>query len=523
MNNGKRLAMQGISKQYPGCRANDDVFLEIEHGEIHALLGENGAGKSTLMKMLYGVVKPDAGEIIWNGKRVTIEQPAVARSLGIGMVFQHFSLFETLTVSENIALVLGEQAGHPKTLAKRIKTTSERYGMPLDPERRISSLSTGERQRVEIVRCLLLDLQLLILDEPTSVLTPQEVQALFKTLKRLTKEGCSVLFISHKLHEVTELCDSATILRGGKVTGHCNPKNETAETIARMMVGDEIAISNDTSRALGDEVFVSIENLSTQSTGQFDVALKNINLAVKSGEIVGIAGVAGNGQEELLKMLSGEQIQRHSQAIKFAGKSVDQLSPLQRRRLGFAFVPEDRLGRGAVPDLDLCDNALLTSFDCGLVKHGFLVHSKITQLADQIISKYGVKAAGNYSHAESLSGGNLQKFIIGREVEQEPRFLLLSHPTWGVDIGAQVAIHDAILKLRDRGCAILVVSEDLDELYKISDRLGAICDGEVSEFLAPESLPLVKLGQWMAGVFDKQPTAESDKDCRAIEVGVITA
>ena len=286
MNNVKRLAMLGITKEYPGCKANDDVFLNIEHGEIHALLGENGAGKSTLMKMLYGVVKPDAGTIVWNGKEVSISEPAVARGLGIGMVFQHFSLFETLTVTENIALVLGAEAGNPKTLAARIKKTSERYGMPLDPERRISSLSTGERQRVEIVRCLLLDLQLLILDEPTSVLTPQEVNDLFKTLKQLTKEGCSVLFISHKLHEVTELCDSATILRAGKVTGHCNPKNETSESIARMMVGDDIAISNESRRAVGGEVFVEIENLSTQAHSQFDVALKNINLQVKKGEIV---------------------------------------------------------------------------------------------------------------------------------------------------------------------------------------------------------------------------------------------
>jgi len=395
-------------------------------------------------------------------------------------------------------------------LAGRITEISERYGMPLDPERRILSLSTGERQRVETVRCLLLDLQLLILDEPTSVLTPQEVQALFKTLKQLTQEGCSVLFISHKLHEVAELCDSATILRGGQVTGHCNPKDETPASIARMMVGDDIAISNETRRAQGGEVFVSINNLSTQSKGLFDIALKDISLQVKKGEIVGIAGVAGNGQEELLKAISGEDIHRHSQSIQFAGKVVDQLCPLQRRRLGLTFVPEDRLGRGAVPDLDLCDNTLLTSFDSNLVKNGFLLRSKITQLADKIISKYKVKTAGNHDHAASLSGGNLQKFIIGREVEQEPKFLLMSHPTWGVDIGAQVAIHEAILALRDRGCAILIISEDLDELYKISDRLGAICDGSLSGFAVPEDLPLVQLGQWMAGAFEATSAQAND-------------
>ncbi|WP_247655218.1 ATP-binding cassette domain-containing protein [Pseudoalteromonas sp. MMG007] len=251
MDNKYRLTMQGMTKHYLGCIANDGVTIKIKHGEVHALLGENGAGKSTLMKMLYGVVKPDQGDMFFNGRVMNIKEPADARELGIGMVFQHFSLFETLTVSQNIALALGDLAGHSSSLASRIRKTSKRYGMPLDPHRLVSTLSTGERQRVEIIRCLLLDIQLLILDEPTSVLTPQEVDALFTTLKSLKKEGCSVLFISHKLHEVIELCDSATILRGGKVSGHCIPKNETSESIARSMAGDSTLISNQARRALG--------------------------------------------------------------------------------------------------------------------------------------------------------------------------------------------------------------------------------------------------------------------------------
>ncbi|WP_448554724.1 ABC transporter ATP-binding protein [Thalassotalea montiporae] len=517
MKNENRLLMQGISKQYPGCKANDDIELQIKHGEIHALLGENGAGKSTLMKILYGVVKPDQGEILWNGRVASINEPADARALGIGMVFQHFSLFESLTIAENIALALGEQAGQPATLASRIKATSEQYGMPLDPERRISTLSTGERQRVEIVRCLLLDIQLLILDEPTSVLTPQEVQALFKTLRQLKQQGCSVLFISHKLHEVAELCDSATILRAGKVSGHCSPKQETPEAMARMMVGDDTPISNDKQRAqLSADVedFVSVSELSTTPEGLFDIALQNINLSVKPGEIVGIAGVAGNGQEELLKALSGEQTNAKSSAIRFGNQVVDAMSPLKRRRLGLAFVPEDRLGRGAVPEMDLCQNALLTNFDHGLVgkglfDKGLLKQNKIKALANKIIDKYKVKAAGNHNQAVSLSGGNLQKFIIGREIEQAPKFLLMSHPTWGVDIGAQVAIHQAIIKLRDQGCAVLVISEDLDELYKICDRLGAICDGKLSPFLPTDEVPLPLLGRWMAGDFGMPTAAQS--------------
>ena len=504
MNNENRLHMQGISKSYPGCKANDDIELQIKHGEIHALLGENGAGKSTLMKILYGVVKPDRGDIIWNGRHAVINEPADARALGIGMVFQHFSLFESLTITENIALALGEQAGQVATLASRIKTTSAQYGMPLDPERRISTLSTGERQRVEIVRCLLLDIQLLILDEPTSVLTPQEVTALFATLRQLKQQGCSVLFISHKLHEVAELCDSATILRAGKVSGHCLPKQETPEAMARMMVGNDTPISNDKQRAVlaaNAKDFVRVTSLSTEPEGLFDVALRDINLNVKQGEIVGIAGVAGNGQEELLKALSGEQTNAKSSAIYFGDHLVDGMSPLKRRRLGLAFVPEDRLGRGAVPEMDLSQNALLTSFDHGLVTKGIVRQNKVKALANKIISKYKVKAAGEHSQAVSLSGGNLQKFIIGREIEQTPKFLLMSHPTWGVDIGAQTAIHQAIIKLRDQGCAVLVISEDLDELYKICDRLGAICDGKLSPFLPADDVPLPLLGRWMAGDF----------------------
>lgn len=501
--NKHRLVLQNITKDYPGCRANDSVDLSIRHGEIHALLGENGAGKSTLMKVIYGVVSPDQGELYWNGVNCKISEPAIARELGIGMVFQHFSLFETLTITENIALALGKQAGHPKTLARRIKETSKKYGMPLDPEKRVAVLSTGERQRVEIVRCLLLEIQLLILDEPTSVLTPQEVKALFETLHRLKAEGCSILFISHKLHEVIELCDSATILRGGKVSGHCQPKEETPESMARMMVGNNTPISNETCRSKGKGDFLTINQLSTVPDGLFDIALEQINLTVKSGEIVGIAGVAGNGQEELLKVISGETPQKNQSSIKFKHQVVNHLSSLERRRLGLAYVPEDRLGRGAVPDMNLCQNTLLTSFDSKLVKNGLVNRGKIDDLAEQLIEKYNVKTPNRHTLAKSLSGGNLQKFIIGREIEQSPKFLLMSHPTWGVDIGAQVAIHKAIIALREQGCAILIVSEDLDELYKISDRLGAICGGRLSPLLPTDELPLPKLGQWMAGDFSQ--------------------
>lgn len=508
MNNRTRLEMRGMSKAYPGTLANDDVHLTIGHGEIHALLGENGAGKSTLMKMLYGVTRPDSGQILWNGSDVSIQSPADARALGIGMVFQHFSLFETLTVRENIELALGNQVGNAATLGGRIRETSQRYGMPLDPDRIISTLSTGEKQRVEIVRCLLLDIQLLILDEPTSVLTPQEVDDLFATLRHLTREGCAILFISHKLHEVIALCDNATILRRGRVSGDCVPKQETPESIARMMVGDDTPLLRHAQRATGGDVFLSVDGLTTEARSTFETALSDIHLTVRQGEIVGIAGVAGNGQEELLKALSGEQTYRTA-SITIQGQTVDHLSPLKRRQAGLAFVPEDRLGRGAVPGMSLQENTLLTSFGQGLVTHGFIRFAAMRERARHIIRKYRVKTPDDTATAASLSGGNLQKFIIGREIEQNPTLLIMAHPTWGVDIGAQVAIHNTILQLRDRGCAILIVSEDLDELYTICDRLGAICEGQVSAFLPTDDLPLALLGQWMAGDMDATSDGEA--------------
>ncbi len=500
--------MVDITKAYPGCVANDKVNLSIKPGEIHALLGENGAGKSTLMKILYGVTKPDTGAIIWNGHPQKIKSPADARNLGIGMVFQHFSLFETLTVRENIELALEDQAGPAATLSQRILETSTKYGMPLDPDRLIATLSTGEKQRVEIIRCLLLDIQLLILDEPTSVLTPQEVDNLFATLRTLSEEGCAILFISHKLHEVTALCEHATILRNGAVTGDCRPQEESPASIARMMVGEDTPISNATQRAVGGLPFMEINQLTTVAKQTFEVALKGISFDVKCGEVVGIAGVAGNGQEELLKAISGEAVY-NSQSISFDGAVVDSMSPMQRRRLGMAFVPADRLGRGAVPDMDLAQNTLLTSFDSNLISKGFIKGKAVYQLAKKIVSKYNVKTPSVYSSAASLSGGNLQKFIIGREVEQSPKLLILAHPTWGVDIGAQVAIHNTIFDLRNQGCAVLIVSEDLDELYKISDRLGAICDGAISPLRATDDVPLQQLGQWMAGEFDVNPPEEA--------------
>ena len=499
-----RLQLRRISKRYPGCLANDAIDLSIAPGEIHALLGENGAGKSTLMKIIYGVTHADSGEMIWQGQRLTLRNPAQARGLGIGMVFQHFSLFETLSVAQNIALAMGAAAGTPKQLEPRIREVSRRYGMALEPERLVHSLSIGERQRVEIIRCLMQDIRLLILDEPTSVLTPQEADDLFVTLRRLAAEGCSILFISHKLGEVRALCHSATVLRGGRVAGHCVPSECSDPQLARLMVGESAALITDYPKVIGSDVFLRVSGLSWLNPDPFGCSLNDIDLQVRSGEIVGIAGVAGNGQDELLALLSGEDpLSRNDGAtISFAGQPVAHLRPDARRKLGMAFVPAERLGHGAVPDLSLADNALLTAFQQGLVSNGLIQRGKVEALAEEIIRRFGVKTPDSQTPARSLSGGNLQKFILGREILQQPKLLVAAHPTWGVDVGAAATIHRALIALRDAGAAILVISEDLDELFQISDRLGALCSGRLSPLKATVDTRLIDVGGWMAGQFD---------------------
>jgi simple sugar transport system ATP-binding protein len=504
-----RLQLRHISKRYPDCLANDAIDLNIASGEIHALLGENGAGKSTLMKIIYGVTQADAGEILWQGQRIHVRSPAQARQLGIGMVFQHFSLFETLSVAQNIALAMGAGAGTPKQLEPRIREVAQRYGMALEPQRLVHSLSMGERQRVEIVRCLMQDIRLLILDEPTSVLTPQEADDLFSTLRRLAAEGCSILFISHKLAEVRALCHSATVLRGGRVAGHCRPAECSDPQLAQLMVGEAAALIGEYPKVSGGVPFLQVRDLSWRNPDPFGCSLSSIDLQVRSGEIVGIAGVAGNGQDELLALLSGEQPLPRADAarIAFASRAVGDLRADARRRLGLAFVPAERLGHGAVPELSLADNALLTAFQHGLVRHGLIERSKVQALAEAIIQRFAVKTPDTQAAARSLSGGNLQKFILGREILQQPKLLVAAHPTWGVDIGAAAIIHRALIALRDAGAAILVISEDLDELFQISDRLGALCGGRLSALHATADTRLSDVGGWMAGQFERpQPS-----------------
>ena len=493
-----RLELTGISKQYPAVKANDGVSLRVKPGEIHAVLGENGAGKSTLMKIIYGAVQPDAGEIRWNGQPVSVRSPAEARRLGISMVYQHFSLFDTLTAAENVWLGLGKGT----TLAevtRRITEVAHTYGLDIDPQRPVHTLSVGERQRVEIVRSLLTDPQLLILDEPTSVLTPQAVDKLFVTLRQLSGRGTSILYISHKLDEIRSLCHHCTVLRGGRVTGEVDPTQETNASLSRLMIGVEPPqLRHQASRA-GD-VVLAVRDLGLPRQDQFGVDLQGISFEVRAGEILGVAGVSGNGQQELMAALSGEDRRAAPDAIRLFGKPIGDHSPRHRRREGLHFVPEERLGRGAVPTMTLASNTLLTR-TAAVSRAGWVDIGATARLAAHVIERFGVKAGGPQAAAKSLSGGNLQKFIVGREIDAAPRLLIVSQPTWGVDVGAAALIRGELLKLRDAGCALLVVSEELDELFEISDRLVVIARGCVSPSIPATEATVERVGEWMSGLW----------------------
>ena len=496
-----RLELTGITKQYPAVRANDGVGLRVAPGEIHAVLGENGAGKSTLMKVIYGAVKPDAGEMRFNGQPVQVQSPAQARALGISMVYQHFSLFDTLTAAENVWLGLDKTLKLP-AVSQRITEVAATYGLDVDPARPVHTLSVGERQRVEIVRALLTEPQLLILDEPTSVLTPQAVEKLFVTLRLLSAKGCSILYISHKLDEIRALCQACTVLRGGRVTGVVDPRTEDNAGLSRLMIGAEPpALVHRASKADATVAPVlSVQRLSLEKADPFGTTLADIALAVRAGEVVGIAGVSGNGQQELLAALSGEDPRAAPGSITLLGHDIARAGPRARRALGLHFVPEERLGRGAVPLLSLAQNTLLTRTEA-VGASGLIAPKRMQALAAALIATYNVKAGGPAAMAKSLSGGNLQKFIVGREIDARPKLLIVAQPTWGVDVGASAQIRGALLALRDAGCAVLVVSEELEELFEITDRLHVMAQGRVSPSIATRDATAEQIGSWMSGLW----------------------
>jgi general nucleoside transport system ATP-binding protein len=493
-----RLELTGISKQYPAVRANDGVSLSVRPGEIHAVLGENGAGKSTLMKIIYGAVQPDEGRIAFDGTPVSVKSPAEARALGISMVYQHFSLFDTLTAAENVWLGLDKSLSLPQ-VTERIGEVAQAYGLDVEPTRPVHSLSVGERQRVEIVRALLTQPSLLILDEPTSVLTPQAVEKLFVTLRKLADGGCSILYISHKLDEIRALCQRCTVLRGGKVTGEVDPRDETNASLSRLMIGAEPPQLQHRAAKAG-EVVLAVRALSLPRPSPFGMDLHEVAMDVRAGEIVGIAGVSGNGQQELMAALSGEDQRAAPGTISLNGTDIARAGPRARRRLGLHFVPEERLGRGAVPTLSLAQNTLLTRTET-VSKLGWIDSGRVQRLAEDLIARFRVRAGGAGAAARSLSGGNLQKFIVGREIAANPKLLIVSQPTWGVDVGAAAQIRGELLALRDAGCALLVVSEELDELFEISDRLRVMAKGKLSPAIPVAEATVEQIGVWMSGLW----------------------
>ena len=486
--------------------ANQDVSLTVLPGQAHAVLGENGAGKSTLMKIIYGSVKPDEGIILFKGQPVQIRNPQEARALGISMVFQHFSLFDTLTVAENVWLGLDKSLSLAE-VTRRIEAKAGEYGLDIEPQRPVHTLSVGEMQRVEIIRALLSDPQLLILDEPTSVLTPQAVEKLFVVLHKLVEQGCSLLYISHKLHEIRALCSACTVLRGGRVTGVCDPREESNASLSRLMIGAEPPTLAPTPRTPGDPV-LQVKDLSLPKEDPFGVDLQGIDLQVRAGEVVGLAGVSGNGQRELLWALSGEDRRAAADSIRVAGQAAGRMGPGARRALGLHFVPEERLGRGAVPSMSLAQNLLLTRKEA-LGAGGWIRTGVLAEQARGIIDRFKVKASGPDSAARSLSGGNLQKFIVGREISAQPKLLIVSQPTWGVDVGAAAQIRGEILALRDAGCAVLVVSEELEELFEISDRLHVVAKGRLSPSLARSEATVERIGEWMSGLWPDAAAREN--------------
>ncbi len=507
---GPLLSAVSISKRYGDFLANDGVNLDLFAAEIHALLGENGAGKSTLVKMMYGLIQPSAGELRWKGQKIVLGGPSEARTLGIGMVFQHFTLFENLTVAENVAL------GLPPTelfaaISQRLAETARVYGLPLDPKREVWQLSVGERQRIEIVRALMQNPKLLILDEPTSVLTPQEADLLFVVLDRLKSEGRAILYISHKLEEVKRLCDTATILRGGKKVSTCDPRQETAASLARMMVGGEIG---EVKAASGRSVALPrlvIHKLSLAPDDPHGTHLDEVSLEVRGGEIVGIAGVSGNGQDELFSALSGERQSPAEGAVVIDGQAAGMLGVTERRRMGAAFVPEERLGHGTAPRMRLSENALLTGHAAsGMVKKGFVVGPATLAHVDRTTKAFDVRKAKRNPEAVSLSGGNLQKFIVGREILREPGVLVVSQPTWGVDAGAAAVIRQALIDLAGRGTAVLVISQDLDELAEIADRIAVMFHGRLSAPLEAAEATREKLGLLMGGASPERAAGEQE-------------
>lgn len=496
------LRMIGITKRFPGVVANDRVDFDVRGGEVHSLLGENGAGKSTLMRILYGLYQADEGEIQLGGRRVRITSPAVAIRQGIGMIHQHFMLVPTLTVAENVALGLPSSRRpltEPDRVAARIRKLSGEYGLKVDPEAYVWQLSVGERQRVEIIKALYRNASLLILDEPTAVLTPQEVDDLFLILRQMVQDGRGLVFISHKIREVLALSDRITVLRNGRTVGTALPSEVTRRDLAHMMVGRNVSFAQERSASDPGEVRLAVEALVVPGDRGSD-AVRSVDLEVRSGEVVGVAGVSGNGQRELAEAIAGLRAPTDG-SVRIEGVDVAGRGPADIRAAGLAYVPEERMRDGVVGDFSVSDNLILVdNRSRHYSRWGFLRRGVIRRHCEQVVAAFGVKTPGLGTPARNLSGGNIQKLILARELSGEPRVLLVSQPTRGVDVGAAEYIHGRLMEQRRRGTAILIISEDLDEVFALSDRIVVMYEGAIIGEIDPGKASRETLGLMMAGV-----------------------
>ena len=490
------LKISNLTKIYPGCIANDKVSLEFKSGKIYALLGENGAGKSTLVKILSGVIQPDEGQIFLNNKIIKLNSPIDAKKKKIGMVFQHFNLFETLSVFENLIIDSDENR---ENLREKIKLVMKKYNFSIDLDVPVLNLSAGQKQKVEIVRCLIRNPEVLIMDEPTSVLTEQETSDLFSSLRQFSMEGILIIYITHKLKEVMSLCDEVAVMRKGQLVSVSKIIDEKIETLANKMVGQNLKVVKKVSEKKSTEQLVKISNLNFTSEDPFENNLKNINLEVNKGECIGIAGISGNGQSELFKVLSGE-ITSENNSIILNNNSIGNLNPQERRKYLMAFSPEDRMEQAAIPQMKIFENVALNNFKSSNFFNKGLINEKIIkEHSKKILSDFSVNTNNVELKSQFLSGGNLQKLIIGREIITSPELLICFNPTWGLDVGAINYIHETLIKINQQQKSVILISTDTDELLKLSDKICVIYKGKLSKIMNTEEVTAEKLGLLMGG------------------------
>ena len=490
------LKISNITKIYPGCVANDNVSLEFNSGKIYALLGENGAGKSTLVKILSGVIIPDEGKIYLNENNLKLNSPLDAKKNDIGMVFQHFNLFETLSVFENLIIDSDEQR---ESLREKIDAIMKKYNFLIDLDIPVLNLSAGQKQKVEIIRCLIRNPKVLIMDEPTSVLTEQETSELFLSLKKFSEEGILIIYITHKLKEVMQLCDEVAVMRRGKLVSVSEIKNENIESLANKMVGQNLKTIKKKKAKTSSDQLIKITNLNFTSEDPFETNLMDINFSVNRGECLGIAGISGNGQSELFQVLSGEIISQKN-SIEFNNNYIGDLSPQERREYLMAFSPEDRLEQAAIPQMKIFENVALNNFkSSNFFNNGLINENKIKEHSKKIISDFNVNTDNIELKSQFLSGGNLQKLIIGRELITSPDLLICFNPTWGLDVGAINYIHETLIKINEQNKSIILISTDTDELLKLSDKISVIHKGKLSKIMNAEEVTSEKLGILMGG------------------------